>query len=211
MASSDYRDSAGLPESPIWLLADSRPRKVLTREPLDSRHPTRHTIWTPVLDHMQEHVFEACRSRLDTRNIYVRNAVEDKSDRRSRAAVNEAIDRFRRLANASRPILVFCFGGFAFELALRACEESGSTAERWREWRIEDLGAEFGSRIVEASAHKINILPLLHAIVARKFDECDEKYFPNGAAENYFQFTGRRIADALIRLRSVPRVTALFR
>jgi hypothetical protein len=42
----------------IWLLGHSYPEAWVhvLNEPLDPRHPTRHNIWTPVLDRLQERV-----------------------------------------------------------------------------------------------------------------------------------------------------------
>lgn len=75
------KKEVGSRNSDIWLLGDSNPKnwqKVL-KTPLDPRHPARHNIWTPVLEVIQDRVFRTCRCRVDTSQIYVRNAVEDDS------------------------------------------------------------------------------------------------------------------------------------
>src|SRR4030065_460436 len=70
---------AGNRDFPLWLIADSNPAKWEARlsTPLDPRHPTRHNIWTPVLDEMQDGIYRASRQRIDTSGIYVRNALAE--------------------------------------------------------------------------------------------------------------------------------------
>jgi hypothetical protein len=153
-----YRDSSGVLSAPIWLLADSRPRKAVTREPLDPRHPTRHTIWTPILDQIQDRVFEACGSRLDTRRLYIRNAVERADEKKLRSVVDQAIRKFRDMAISSHPILILCFGQFAFEFARRACDQPSSVDELWKEWSVEELGREFHNRIASVSPERVTVL-----------------------------------------------------
>jgi hypothetical protein len=167
-----YRDSAGLLSSPIWLLADSRPRRVVTHEPLDPRHPTRHAIWTPILDHVQGRIFAECARRLDTSNFYIRNAVECADDKKVRPVVDQAVLRFREMAISNRPMMILCFGQFAFELARRACDQTSSADELWGKWSVEGLGREFHRRITKISPEETTALPLLHAIVARRFEDC---------------------------------------
>jgi hypothetical protein len=65
------------PDSPIWLLGDSPSANNLDKnlKPLDRKHPTRHTIWTPILDVVQRHLFVDCGCRLDDSELFIRNAV----------------------------------------------------------------------------------------------------------------------------------------
>jgi hypothetical protein len=79
-SNSQCFDKTGDPDLPIWLLGDSRSSNEQVKkldpkiEPLDRRHPTRHTIWTPILEVIQRHLFEH-GLRLDDRKIYIQNAV----------------------------------------------------------------------------------------------------------------------------------------
>ena len=52
MMAAEHND----PRFPIWLIGDSNPKNWENRlsYPLDARHPARHSIWTPVLDAMQD-------------------------------------------------------------------------------------------------------------------------------------------------------------
>ena len=49
--------------------------------PLDSRHPARHNIWTPVLEGIQKEVFSEDRRRVDDSQLYFRNAVHNQEDK----------------------------------------------------------------------------------------------------------------------------------
>jgi hypothetical protein len=207
----EYRDSVGVLSSPIWLLADSRPSRVATREPLDARHPTRHTIWTPILDHVQDCVFEACGGRLNSRYFYIRNAVEHADDKKQRSVVDQAVLKFRDIAFNSRPMMIICFGQFAFEFARRACESPSTVGEPWTERDVKGLGREFHTRIATVSPDKVTVLPLLHAIVARQFDYCHAKFSPEHTNENYFEYVGRHISNVFITYRSLPRLSPIFR
>jgi hypothetical protein len=66
---------------PLWLIGDSNPKNWHEQLsfPLDSRHPARHNIWTPILDIMQDRVYREAGLRIETRELYVRNAIEDAS------------------------------------------------------------------------------------------------------------------------------------
>jgi len=185
----------------------------MTREPLDPRHPTRHTIWTPILDHIQDRVFGACSSRLNTRDLYIRNAIENADHKQKAPLVHQAVLQFRDMAMCAgnRPIMILCFGQFAFEFARRACDEPSSSSDLWGEWRVEELGREFQRRVACVSPERVTALPLLHAIVARRFDECHGKFVQEETGENYFEYVGRHLASALITHRSTTRLMPLFR
>ncbi|MBU3159507.1 hypothetical protein KPL37_07025 [Clostridium frigoris] len=62
---------------PIWIIGDSEPDrwKDVLNEPFDSRHPIRHNIITSVFDIMQDNIFRKTGKRIETSEIYTRNAV----------------------------------------------------------------------------------------------------------------------------------------
>jgi len=101
----------------IWLLGDSNPKnwQDILLAPLDPRHPARHSIWTSVLDVIQDEVFRRCRTRVDTSAIYIRNAIEDPSMKPPSDTVDwkedviSYIDELSKLLKQHRPILLFCF------------------------------------------------------------------------------------------------------
>src|SRR5512147_2716135 len=103
---------------PIWLLGDSNPKnwQEILEAPLDPRHPARHSIWTPVLDVIQDRVFRERRYRVDTSSIYIRNAIEQPENKPPEnialwnSALEQGIDDLHQALELHRPALVFSFG-----------------------------------------------------------------------------------------------------
>jgi hypothetical protein len=143
----------GSPDSRVWLLGDSEPensRKKLS-VPLDARHPARHNIWTPVLNVAQGRLYELERLRFNDAAVYVRNAVASKTDRPRPNArtwlgqVEWEIAELARLIKENKPLLIFSFGAFSHEFALRALCVLGTPHEpqRFDRWTTKALGACF--------------------------------------------------------------------
>ena len=108
---------------PIWLVGDSSPKdwEKHLDEPLDPRHPARHSIWTPVLERIQGQVYRCGRRRVDETRLYMTNAVHDSDDRPDVGSaqwgpeLREKAKCFGGRLESYRPALVFTFGAFAFE------------------------------------------------------------------------------------------------
>jgi hypothetical protein len=197
------------PDSPIWLLGDSpsaNDQEKLLR-PLDSRHPTRHTIWTPILDVVQRHVFVECGCRLDDSKLFILNAVSDSAHKKkeNREKLDAEIAELAELLNRHKPLLVLCFGQFAFECARRAQEEEKLPALKWT---IQKLSQEFRERILKVQLGSVTLLPLLHAVVALKFSKCSTDF--SGGGDNYFEYTGHEIAQVLIKNRTDSSLNMLW-
>lgn len=198
----------GSPSSRIWLLGDSAPEKRgNVAHPLDARHPTRHSIWTPVLESIQEVAFAVGRAgqplRVRSDAFFAINAVHLPEDRPSAYRLRwdgqaQELAEFRRLASEHRPALILSFGAFAFEFARRSIE-SGKP-QRIADWTVKLLGTEFSKR---AGCGMTTLVPLLHATVARgKWHHCHEVFAGAPAGEaaptNYFQFTGTALGQRLV-------------
>lgn len=192
----------------IWLLGDSNPKnwQDILVTPLDPIHPARHSIWTSVLDVIQDRVFRLCRTRVDTSSIYIRNAIEDPNRKPTSNTVvwKEdmvlSIDELSDLLTQHHPILLVCFGAFSFEFARRALKQEPKQA--FGNWGAESLGIQFRQRISEFEPKSINVLPLLHTSISRgKFIE-SHNYFSGQKGGNYFEFVGNAIADKLIQYKS---------
>jgi hypothetical protein len=71
------KEYSGNPEFPIWLLGDSPPINWadILEVPFDPRHPIRHNIWTSVLDVIQSEIYKTRKCRLNSEDIYIRNAI----------------------------------------------------------------------------------------------------------------------------------------
>lgn len=200
------RDCDRLAECAIWLLGDSNPSgwENDLEVPRDKRFPTRHNIWTPILDELQRHAFLACRGRLRDNAFYVRNAVEDVEDKGETENCAKKIVDFGRLMEQKRPILVLCFGQFAYEFARRA---QGLEKKRWKHWSVERLAIHFGDAVQKFDPNKVNLFPLLHAVVAQKFAHCHSVF--SGGRGNYFEYVGQEFARLLVEHRMHPRLELL--
>ena len=192
----------------IWLLGDSNPNnwQDILVTPLDPRHPARHSIWTPVLDIIQDRVFRICKSRVDTTALYIRNAVEDPNNRPPKNMIdwNEELDQqvedFGESLQQHRPPVLLCFGAFSFEFARRALKQE--PRQKANSWGARTLGEQFKRCIDEFDPTKINVLPLLHTSISRgRFIE-SHNYFSGEDGGNYFEFVGNSIADKLIQYRT---------
>lgn len=197
----------GPPNSAIWLLADSNPVdwQDYLAGPLDRRFPTRHTIWTPIENVIQRHLFRECKRRLDDK-FYIRNAVEDPCHKVQKERLADEIATFRRLLNDHQPLLVLCFGQFAFEFARRARQERKEHGFRY--WTVERLAEQFTHRISTVRGDAVNVLPLLHAVVAQQFLFCHGKF--SGGNGDYFEYVGEKLAGVLIEHRTDPRLNCFW-
>jgi hypothetical protein len=195
----------GCRDNPIWLIGDSNPRDEKgVRYPLDPRHPTRHSIWTPILDVIQETVYPL---RLNARGnesgegaLYVRNAVQKPSHRLQVDKVTEQLIELRSLANLHRPVLVITFGRFAFHMCQRALESTvrevdAATLNKWHATTVEMLRQEFSTRVMD---DRRTIVPLLHQIVARSFNYAHDNFNNDPNNKNYFVYTGTEIGRRLL-------------
>jgi hypothetical protein len=193
---------------PIWLLGDSNPEQWQTSllTPLDPRHPVRHNIWTPLLDTIQDTVFRANKSRVETKSLYIRNAVGNPRLKPNVATVEWSraleleVSTFREMIRAYSPKLLLCFGAFAFEFARRALGQEPK--RKYGYWGARRLGEEFRQRIGQFDPNVVNVLPLLHrSISGGKFIQ-SHNYFCDDEGANYFEVVGNSIADKLLQHRA---------
>jgi len=207
----------GSPVSGIWLLGDSNPinwDKQLGA-PFDPRHPARHSIWTSVLDVIQDRLYrDSARLRLDSSVLFIRNAVANASDKprpgdsRWSERVAAEIRSYTQLVqeacrpDGARPWLILTFGAFAFEFARRALEADlpGFGERPYRYWGAKRLGEEFGERIDGVSGTaEAAVLPLLHVSIARgRFLESHRDFCGDPNA-NYFDYVGGELARCILR------------
>src|SRR5271157_864811 len=197
---------------PLWLIGDSNPARWQSslKTPLDPRHPIRHNIWTALLDVIQDKVYRASRLRVDTSTIYIRNAVDNPAKKPAPASsqwtksADSEISGLESLIKTHKPIMLFCFGAFAFEFVRRAIGEQ--ERRNYGHWGARRLGDEFRFRIRNFNPNKTNIIPLLHrSISGGKFIESHE-YFCGQRGVNYFEVVGSEIADKLLQHRDQLRI-----
>ncbi|MBV1820473.1 hypothetical protein L0P54_11685 [Anaerosalibacter bizertensis] len=202
------KEYCGSPEYKIWLIGDSNPdcyKKI--DYPLDKKHPIRHNIWTSILDEMQDYIYRCCckegfyPKRLDTKKIYTRNAVENKSDRAvpssliwRKEGLNRKLDELSSLIKNYKPTIIITFGQFPHEFTRRACEKESNPVEYWTKER---LGNEFKKSLKNFDIYNINVIPLLHYVIARgDFVGTGKKFIGDENIKcSYFEYVGERIGD----------------
>ncbi len=195
----------GDPRFPIWLIGDSEPErwyKVL-KTPLDPRHPARHSIWTPILDCLQDDLFRQKRLRLNTRPLFIRNAVANSAEKPSKTEIDwsNALNNYVGLLGddlqSNKPRLVLTFGSFACEFTRRAC---GLGNQAYGKWDTKTLGNQFRNALENFDNTPITILPLLHASIARRAFMTAHAGFVGaigGESPNYFEYVGAELYKLL--------------
>ena len=197
------RRESGCRRWPIWLVGDSSPEAWADDldEPLDPRHPARHSIWTPVLERIQGQVYRCGRRRVDETRLYVTNAVHDSGDRpevgdaKWGPELREKADRFGEQLESYSPALVFTFGAFAFEFSRRGL--GCKTARSPGYWTTKRLGEEFEKAVKAFDPGKINVFPLLHVSIARGQFLVSHRNFTGKCDGNYFDMVGGDIGKLL--------------
>ena len=196
---------SGNKNSSIWLIGDSSPpqwREYLD-EPLDSRHPARHNIWTPVLEGIQKQVFLGDRRRVDDSQLYVRNAVHNQEDKPAHNAMEwdpkllVETDDLGKLLETYEPTLVFTFGAFVFEFTRRSLARE--PRKNFRYWTTRRLGTEFEQSVRDFSPREVNVFPLLHTSISRGHFLTSHEHFTDESNGNYFDFVGGEIGTLLLK------------
>ena len=170
---------------PIWLL-------------VNPKHPAiRHIIWTPALAEIQDKVFRETHTRIDTSNLYIRNAVCDSRivpDTLNwwEAEVIKEIELLREIVLEHQPKILISFGAFPFEFLRRVYEIKPEKVPKY--WGTSNLGDEFERSIENFDITKTNRIPLLRRVISSgKFIEDHDLII-----ENYFHYVGTKIAEKLI-------------
>lgn len=169
---------------PIWLL-------------FNPKHPVvRHYIWTLVLAEIQDKLYREIQTRIETSNIYIRNAVSD-----SRIVPNTVnwwdtelsaeIALFRKIIIEHQPKILISFGAFPYEFVRRAYEIKPEKGPKY--WCASNLGDEFVRSIEAFDVTKTNKIPLLRRVV-----DCDKFIEGHTNFENYYHYVGTRIAEKII-------------
>ena len=198
------KKDSGDKNSHIWLLGDSNPRNwdTVLETPFDPRHPARHSIWTPVLEAVQDRVFRAGRIRVDSTSFYTRNAIEAPKTKPLPQAIEwdgqteRETREFRKTVRQFSPKILLSFGAFAFEFARRALNQG--PRRNYGYWSTRRLGEEFRERIDEFDVNQVNLLPLLHVSIARGRFMQSHEHFCGQRGANYFEFVGDHLAQVLL-------------
>jgi hypothetical protein len=190
-------------KKPIWLLGHSLPAKWVDelKEPLDPRFPTRHSIWTPIWDYMQERVWSCGgRGRIDRSKLFVSNVAE-KQKHGENADINwkseafqHRLKNYRSSLNQHRPPVLITFGADAYRFAAAGLCAKGKPP---RKLRAVELGERFCEAVGDWKTDGTNVFPLLHVWAALRWDQAGKAYCGD-AGGNYFEFVGYKLADLFL-------------
>jgi hypothetical protein len=114
----------------------------------------------------------------------------DEQTRLSRETLKEILDKYK-------PSIVLTFGVAAFLTSILASGETPSVFAN----SAKLLGEQFRSRIEKFHDDQTNIIPLLHASIARgKFLEAHRDFVGayGQVPPNYFDYVGTKLADLLL-------------
>ena len=168
---------------------------------MDSRHPARHNIWTPIILGIQERMFLADRRMVDTSRLSLRNAVQDAGDKPLPNAKDwnpelaNAASEFGELVGTYAPSFIFTFGAFAFEFARRGLSRQQDRAFQYWTTRI---GQEFQGSISTFDPQGVNVFPLLHISISKGHFMESHEYFTGEEGGNYFENVSGEIASLLL-------------
>ncbi|MDP4127209.1 MAG: hypothetical protein Q8912_09725 [Bacillota bacterium] len=169
---------------PIWLL-------------FNPKHPiVRHYIWAHVLAEIQDKLFRDLHTRIDTSNIYIRNAVSDSEFVTNTvnwwgAELSSEIALFREIVMEYQPKILISFGAFPFEFVRRTYEIKPEKGPKY--WGTTNLGDEFSKSIESFDINRTNRIPLL-----RRVTESEKFIQDDGNFENYYHYVGTKIAERII-------------
>ncbi|MBL7129428.1 MAG: hypothetical protein ISS16_10670 [Ignavibacteria bacterium] len=203
---SNMKDAKNKPSFSIWLLGDSEPANwdEDLEYPLDPRHPAIHNIWTPIISNIQDKVYGSGKLRVNEDKIYIRNAIKFAQDKPARSSVNwsskildNLLDELSTLIKKNNPVLIFSFGSFSYEFARRTL---GEDIKEYGDWNTLKLGDAFRKSMDKFDITKTNLIPLLHATIARGRFLKSHQNFCNAKDYNinYFEYTAESISDRLL-------------
>ena len=189
----------------IWLLGHSLPAKSVDflDGPLDPRHPTRHSIWTPVLESIQDRVYKCGGGRrLDMARCHIDNAAAiqphgEEADWKIRGpsiAAEKAV--LASQVKGYKPKVLITFSADVFWFAATALGRFDGPRTHVTS---ESMADAFNKATTASVLEEPSIIPLLHAFVARKGWTKAGEIYSGPAGHNYFEFTGAAIGEMLLR------------
>lgn len=190
---------------PLWLIGDSEPEawKKDLSTPFDSRHPIIHNIWTPIIDNIQGIIFDKLGKRINSKAIYIRNAVTEATHKPDESCVTwqnrnllSKIVELREIIDSHMPIVLLTFGAFSFEFCRRVLGENG--VYKTRKWNTTELGKEFTQRTINFDDSRTNIIPLLHRSISGGHFLVSHRNFCFSKNANYFEYVALSIAKIFI-------------
>lgn len=182
------RDS-GEKTYPIWLLVNPKYPAVV------------YSIWSHVLEEIQDKVYREIHTRIDTTNIYIRSAVIDCGIVPNTLnwwgnEVHSEIKLFKELILEYNPKLLISFGAFTFEFIRRVYEIKPEKGPKY--WSGSALEEEFKRSIKQFDVNHTNTIPLLRRVLESDKSIDTQDYFTPNDSEKYFHLVGTKIAERII-------------
>lgn len=174
---------------PIWLLVNPK-------YPADRRD-----IWAPIVYEIQDQVYRKLRKRIDTKRIFIKNAVSDiglvsnTTNCWPTEATKESVG-LRESVLKHQPKILITFGTITNEFVKRVFEIRPEEGPKY--WSTTNLEEEFERSITNFDINQTNRIPLLHRVMkSGKFiGDCNYSSWEDG--EIYFRDVGTKIADRII-------------
>jgi len=174
---------------PIWLL-------------VNPKYPTVcHDIWVPILCEIQDKVYRKLHRRIDTENIFIKNAVSDigivpKTSNCWATEVSKEIVILRESVLEHQPKIIITFGTITHEFVKRVLEVRSEAGPKY--WSTTNLGDEFERSIANFDINQTNRIPLLRRVMKSGKSLEDRNYYSWEDNENYFRDVATKIADRII-------------
>ncbi|MCB8815838.1 hypothetical protein [Desulfosporosinus shakirovi] len=134
---------------PIWLLVNPKyPTDVLN-------------IWNPIMYEIQDKVYRKLHARINSRNIYIKNAVSNIGRVSNTSNATEAdnnIALLKKSVSEYQPKLIITFGTITTEFVRRVFDIRPEKGPNY--WSTSNLGDEFERSIANFDTTQTNWLPL---------------------------------------------------
>lgn len=168
---------------PIWLLVNPK-------YPADT-----YDIWALIMYEMQDMVYRKLHARIDSKNIFIKNAVSDigrVSNTSIEPEVAKEIVKLRENVLEHQPKLVITFGTITNEFVRRVFDIRPENGPKY--WRTSNLVDEFERSIANFDITRTNWIPLIRRVTksAKNIKDLEDN------SDNYYHDVARKIADRII-------------
>ena len=167
---------------PIWLLVNPK-------NPADI-----YDIWAQIMYEIQDRVYRKLHARIDSRNIYIKNAVSDigrVSNTAIEVEVAKEIVMLREDILQHQPKLLITFGTITNEFVRRVFDIRPENGPKY--WSTSNLGDEFERSIANFDITRTNWIPLIRRVTksGKNIKDWED-------SENYYHDVATKIADRII-------------
>lgn len=181
---------------PIWLLVNPNYFAMF------------QVIWAPILDEIQDKVYRRLRTRIETKNIFIKSTVSDigiaaKSSKARAAEVTKELIMLKESVLEHQPKIIITFGAITHELVRRVFDIRPQEGPKY--WNSTNLEDEFERSIANFNINQTNRIPipLLRQVMKIGKSIEDSNYASWEDSEIYFRYVGAKIADRIIENKDI--------